>query len=77
MQILLVVVGILLLTFTDRLQPDPYRKPMLNIYLGYLGGLLWLVGIVLTFFDYGLLYSILVLFGSFLLGALLGIKPSK
>lgn len=75
--IVLVILGVVTVALTDRLQPDAYRKPKLNVYLGYVGGILWLAGAILGFFNYKILYAILIIVASFMLGAILGVKPSK
>jgi hypothetical protein len=75
--IVLIIVGVLIVALTDRLQPDAYRKPTLNRYLGYLGGIVWLLGVVLAFVNYKLLHAILLLVASFILGGIIGVKPNK
>lgn len=77
MAITLIIVGVLLVAITDKLQPDAYRKPPLNKYLGYLGGTVWLIGVVLSFVNYKLLHAILLLVGSFIVAVIVGVKPNK
>ena len=77
MPIALIIVGVFLLALSDWLQPDQLRKPTLNIVLVSLGGILWLAGIVLGFVNYKILYAILLLLGSFALGAILGIRKNQ
>jgi|GEM_PF-2126406 len=77
MPIILMIIGVILVAATDRLQPDGFRKPPLNRYLGYLGGILWLIGVILVFVNYKLLHAILLLIASFVIGGIIGIKPNK
>lgn len=74
MAIALVIIGVLLVALSDRLQPDSHRKPKMNMYLGSLGGIIWLVGIVLAFVNYKLLHAVLLLLASFLFGAIVGVR---
>ena len=77
MPIVLVVVGVVLVGLADVLQPNTYRKPRLLFYLNSLGGIIWLVGVIWAFFSYELLHAVLLLIGSFIVGALLRPKPKK
>lgn len=77
MPIAIIVIGILIVAITDKLQPDAYRKPALNKYLGYLGGIVWLIGVILAFVNYRLLHAILLLVASFILGRIIAVKPNK
>lgn len=77
MPIVLLITGVLLIAISDWLQPDPYRKPILNQYMSIFGGLLWFAGIVLAFMNYSFVSAIAWLFASFILGAILRVKPSR
>lgn len=72
--LILVIIGVALVALTDKLQPDAHRKPKLNIYMGSLGGIIWFVGVILCFINYSLLYAILILIGSFILAAIVGVR---
>jgi hypothetical protein len=75
--IALVILGVVIVAFTDKLQPDAYRKPKLNTYIGFAGGILWFTGVVMGFFNYKIWIAILIIFASFILAAIAGIKPNK
>ncbi len=75
--IILTIIGVVTLALSDKLQPDQLRKPRLNIYLGSLGGIIWLVGVVLGFFNYSILQAIGLLIVSFIIGGFLGVKSGR
>lgn len=74
MSIILTILGVVLVAMSDRLQVNNNRKPKLNIYMSALGGILWLIGIILCFFTYSLPNAALILFGSFVLAAIIGVR---
>lgn len=72
--LILVIIGVVLVALADKLQPNAHRKPKLNVYMSSLGGIVWLVGVILCFMNYSLLYAILILIGSFILAAIVGVR---
>jgi multisubunit Na+/H+ antiporter MnhG subunit len=77
MSMVLIFVGVLLVGISDWLQPDQYHKPTLNRYMEYLGGILWLIGVVLAFMNYSIIKAILLLVTSFIVGAIIFAKPKR
>ncbi len=77
MSIILIFIGVLLVGFSDWLQPDQNRKPVLNRSIEILGGILWFVGVVLAFMNYSILKALLLLFVSFVVGSVIFAKPKK
>ncbi len=77
MSIVLIFVGVLLVGISDWLQPDQNRKPTLNRYIESLGGIVWLVGVVLAFMNYSILKAILLLVVSFIVGSIILAKPKR
>lgn len=76
MAIILIIIGVVMVAASDWMQPNALRKPKLNFYLSSLGGIVWLAGVVLSFVDYKLLHAVLLLIGSFVLGAILRVRKS-
>ncbi len=74
MPIVLIIIGVVLVAFSDKLQFDGHRKPKLNIYLGSLGGIVWFAGVILAFVNYKLLHASLLLIASLMLAAIVGVR---
>lgn len=74
MAIALIIIGVFLVALSDKMQPDSHRKPKLNIYLGSLGGIVWIAGVILALVNYKLLHAILLLLASFMVAAILGVR---
>lgn len=77
MPIILAVIGVAIIALSDKLQPNHLRKPKLNIYLGSLGGIVWLAGIVLGFINYTIFQAFGLLIISFIVGGLMGVKSGR
>lgn len=76
MDIAFIFSGIAFVAVSNWLQPNNYRKPKANRYLANIGGILWLLGIVLAFLHYHFIHAVLLLLASFLVGAVLRINKS-